>query len=131
MAQVPDTTQYLVDSIQPKLNSYIGQPLKTFISSLKIRFVDFQTSSPVWKKGIGDTVKVTHFYVSFYTLQQNLNRQEQGLKSPGFRISFVTPISIPKTWLMRGGYLAEEFWEKKKERCFENYVIGDILIQGI
>lgn len=129
-AQVPDTAQYLLDSIQPKFSYYIGKPLKVLLSDLKIQVVYYH-SIPRWDKRLKDTVQFSQTLLNFHTLDDIVNRMGLHIKSPAIYIKFAQPIPIPKTWFMRGGRFEKWDWDLQKERFFRNFIVGEIGLRGI
>jgi len=129
-AQVPDTAQYLLDSIQPKFSYYIGKPLKVLLSDLKIQVVYYH-SIPRWDKRLKDTIPFSRTLLEFYTSSEITNRMSLLIKSPAIEIKFAQPIPIPKAWFMEGGRFEKDVWDLQKERFFRNYIIGEIELRGI
>jgi len=128
-SQVPDTAQYLLDSIQPKFSYYIGKPLKILLDDLKIQPIEYHGVFPVWNKS--DTIKFTQTLLEFHTLDERIIRKNNDIKSPAIYIKFAQPIPISKTWFMEGGRFEKRDWDLQKERFFRNYIIGEIAIRGI
>ncbi|GMV78812.1 MAG: hypothetical protein AMXMBFR79_19420 [Chitinophagaceae bacterium] len=128
-AQVPDTTRYILDSIQPKFSYYIGKPLKVLLDDLKIQPIEYHGVFPVWNKS--DTIKFTQTLLEFHTLDERIIRKNNDIKSPAIYIKFAQPIPISKTWFMEGGRFEKRDWDLQKERFFRNYIIGEIAIRGI
>ncbi|MCC6634379.1 MAG: hypothetical protein IT251_02610 [Chitinophagaceae bacterium] len=129
-SQVPDTAQYLLDSIQPKFSYYIGKPLKVLLSDLKIQVVYYH-SIPRWDKRLKDTVQFSQTLLNFHTLDDIVNRMGLHIKSPAIYIKFAQPIPIPKAWFMHGGRFEKDVWDLQKERFFRNFIVGEIAIRGI
>jgi len=128
-AQVPDTTRYILDSIQPKFSYYIGKPLKTLLSDLKINIVSYEGIFPIWRQP--DTIHFRGTCLNFHSIDEILKRNDWGIKSPGIYIKFAQPIPIPKAWFMHGGRFEKDDWDLQKERFFRNFIIGEIDLLGI
>jgi hypothetical protein len=116
--QVPDTAQYLIDSIQPKLSYYIGKPLKVLLQDLKINPVEYKAPFYAELPKNKDTVSFERTLLEFYNLDARITRTNNGIKSPAIVIWFVSPIPIPKKWLMRGGIFEKLDWDIRKQRFF-------------
>jgi hypothetical protein len=129
-AQVPDTAQYLLDSIQPKLSYYQGKPLKVLFTDLQINIVDYQ-SIPRWDRRLKDTIQFSSTLLEFYNLDDRLKRMHLHIKSPAIYIKFAQPIHIPKSWFMEGGIFEKDDWDAAKERFFRNFIVGEIALRGI
>ena len=128
-AQVPDTAQYLIDSILPKASYYAGKPLKTLLNDLKIKPTVFQGILPTPEKP--DTIMFKSTNLDFYTIAECDNRQANYLKCACIHIEFVQPIPIPKSWFWYGGKFEKRTWDRVKRRFFENCIIGSLSIRGI
>ncbi len=128
-AQVSDTAQYLLDSIQPKINYYVGKPLKTLLSDLKINIVSYEGIFPIWRQP--DTIHFRGTCLNFHSIDEILKRNDWGIKSPGIYIKFAQPIPIPKAWFMHGGRFEKDVWDLQKERFFRNFIVGEIELRGI
>lgn len=72
-AQVPDTAQYLIDSIQPKISYYVGKPLKVLLNDLKIKPVVFRGILPTPEKP--DTIMFSTTSLVFFTIAQCEHRK--------------------------------------------------------
>ncbi len=130
-AQVRDTAQYLLDSIQPKFSYYIGKPLKVLLTDLKINPVEYMAPFYAELPKGKDTINFKDTYLEFYNLDVRFTRINHGIKSPNIYIKFAQPIPIPKKWLMRGGIFEKLDWDLQKERFFRNFIVGEIAIRGI
>lgn len=127
--QVPDTAQYLLDSIQPKFSYYIGKPLKVLLNDLKIQPIEYHGVFPIWNKS--DTIKFTQTLLEFYTLDERFIRKNNDIKSPAIYIKFAQPIPIHKSWFMEGGIFEKDDWDFRKQRFFRNCIIEEIALRGI
>lgn len=131
-SQVPDTTRYILDSIQPKFSYYIGKPLKVLLDDLKIQPIEYHGVFPVWNQP--DTINFLRTVLEFYSLNDRINRRQwysSGIKSPAIIIKFSQPIPIPKSWFMEGGIFEKRDWDIRKQRFFRNCIIGEIDLDGI
>ena len=128
-AQVPDTAQYLIDSIMPKANYYSGKPLKILLNDLKIKPSIFQGILPTLEKP--DTILFKFTNLDFYTMAECDRRQSISLYCANLHIEFAQPITIPKSWFMHGGKFEKRNWDRIKRRFFENCIIGSLSIRGI
>jgi len=129
-AQMPDTTKYLIDSIQPKFSYYKGKPLKMLLGELNVKPVSFEGVFPFWKK-YKDTIAFIETCLNFNSINEILKRNDWGIKSPGIYIKFAQPIPIPKAWFMEGGRFEKDDWDLQKERFFRNHIISEIDLLGI
>lgn len=128
-AQVPDTAQYLIVSIQPKISYYIGKPLKVLLNDLKIKPTRFTGVLPTPEKP--DTIRFKETWFDFYTPTDYDKRASMSIKSAGMHIKFAQPILIPKSWFWYGGKFEKRTWDRIKRRFFENCIIGSLEIDGI
>ena len=128
-AQVLDTAQYLIDSIQPKASYYVGKPLKILLNDLKIKPVLFAGILPTPEKP--DTIRFKETWFDFYTPTEYDKRVSMSIKSAGMHIKFAQPIPIPKSWFWYGGKFEKRTWDRIKRRFFENCIIGSLEIDGI
>jgi hypothetical protein len=128
--QVPDTAQYLLDSIQPKFSYYIGKPLKILLDDLKIK-VTFYQAVPRWSKKLKDTIQFSETLLEFYTSSELTKRMSLLIPTPAIEIKFAQPIPIPKSWFMRGGIFEKDDWDFRKQRFFRNCIIEEIALRGI
>lgn len=125
-----DTTVYLRDTLQPKANIYVGQPLDVLLNDLKIKVVSFQGIYPWQKKNIPDTVTISDLTLEFYPTDKVIDRVYKQVKTPHIYIEFTTPVKIPKVWFSPGksGYWE---WKKSDEVLFRPYIISKLEVRGI
>ena len=128
-AQVPDTAQYLIDSIQPKISYYVGKPLKVLLNDFKIKPVVFRGILPTPEKP--DTIMFNNTTLGFFTIAECDRRGSISLKCASLYIEFAQPIPIPKSWFWYGGKFEKRTWDRIKRRFFENCIIGSLSIRGI
>ncbi len=128
--QVSDTTQYLIDSIQPKASYYVGKPFKILLDNLKIKVV-YCLTIPRWDKRLKDTIQFSEILLEFYTSNELTKRMGLHIKSPAIHIKFSQSIPIPKSWFMEGGRFEKDVWDLQKERFFRNFIVGEIELRGI
>ncbi|GMV77643.1 MAG: hypothetical protein AMXMBFR79_07780 [Chitinophagaceae bacterium] len=129
-SQVSDTTQYLIDSIQPKASYYVGKPFKILLDNLKIKVV-YCLTIPRWDKRLKDTIQFSEILLEFYSSNELTQRMGLHIKSPAIHIKFSQSIPIPKAWFMHGGRFEKDDWDLQKERFFRNFIVGEIAIRGI
>ena len=126
---ITDTAAYLIDSIQAKKAYYIGKPLSTLLHDLRISIKSYLPMTPI--PSLPDTIPFASTVLSFYYLNTIMNKMYLRQKDLNIHIRFNTPILIPKTSFMIGGFFYGTEWTTQKANFFGQYILSDINVRGL
>lgn len=127
---ITDTVQYLRDSINGNAAYYIGKPLNTLLSELKLEVKDYSSELPLPSKP--EIIYVSSILLYFEDNTSRMRKTLKGKKIRNIYVAFTAPIAISKAYLKQGGLLdAMTNWNAAKANFFGGSVIASINARGI